>query len=62
MAKLGVDASTSVCPSAAAVAAAAVPMLPPAPGRFSTTKGTPSSWPARSAIRRITRSPEPPAP
>ena len=32
----------SVCPSGAALAAAAVPVLPLAPARFSTTNGTPS--------------------
>jgi len=41
----GTVASRSVYPSGAAFTTASVPMLPPAPARFSTTK----DWPSRSA-------------
>src|SRR3954452_9685727 len=39
-----------VCPSGSALAAAAIPMVPPAPGRFSTTNG----WPSCSERRCVT--------
>ena len=42
----------SVCPSGAALATAAVPVLPLAPGRFSTTNGLPSFVCKRSATMR----------
>jgi hypothetical protein len=50
----------SVCPSGAAFAVASMPIMPPAPGRFSTITG----WPRDSAslgpsLRAITSSVEP---
>src|SRR5262245_17694350 len=42
----------SVCPSGAALATAAVPVLPPAPALFSTTKATPSRCCSPSATMR----------
>jgi hypothetical protein len=39
-----------------ALAAASVPVLPPAPGRLSTTKGCPSALLARSSRIRVTTS------
>jgi hypothetical protein len=43
-------------PSAAALATAAVPVLPLAPGRFSTTNGCPSLACRRSATMRVSTS------
>ena len=42
----------SVCPSGAALATAAVPVLPLAPALFSTTKVAPSRWLSPSATMR----------
>ena len=39
-------AKTSVLPSGAALATLAVPIAPPAPGRFSTMIVCPSAWPS----------------
>src|SRR2546422_314677 len=50
----------SVYPSGACLATYSVAMLPPAPGRFSTMTGCPSTGCRRSAIRRASRSFEPP--
>src|SRR6218665_825898 len=52
--------STSVWPSAGARAASAMPMLPLAPLRLSTTKGWPSTACRRSAMARATMSVAPP--
>ena len=43
-------ASNSVAPSGVAVATARVPMVPPAPGRFSTIAAMPSFAPSSRAI------------
>ncbi len=51
----------SVCPSGAAFATASVPMMPEAPGRFSTTPGWPSRGRSRSATSRAVMSLAPPA-
>jgi hypothetical protein len=39
-----------------ALAAASVPVLPPAPGRLSTMKGCPIDFDARSSMMRVTTS------
>ena len=52
---------SNVWPSLAALATAWVPMLPPAPGRFSTTVPTDSFSPSFCATIRPTMSLVPPA-
>src|SRR3989441_8567850 len=52
--------SSTVYPSGACLATYSVAMLPPAPGRFSTMTGCPSTGCRPSAIRRASRSFEPP--
>ena len=54
------EVTMSVWPSAGACATCAAPMAPPAPGRFSTTKGWPVRACNRSASGRATTSFEPP--
>src|SRR3712207_2104014 len=54
------DVTISVWPSAAACATCAAPIAPPAPARFSTTKGWPVRACSRSASGRATTSLEPP--
>src|SRR5882757_1942139 len=51
-----VEPSRSVWPSAGAWATRLAAMVPPAPGRFSTTKGRCSRSPSRSAKSRASRS------
>src|SRR5258707_959121 len=51
-----VEPSKSVWPSAGAWATRLAAMVPPAPGRFSTTKGRCSRSPSRSAKSRASRS------
>src|SRR5882762_2932475 len=53
--------STSVWPSGALLATCSVPMLPEAPGRFSTTTGWPRRAPSRSVTARALVSVTPPA-
>src|SRR5258708_8804049 len=53
--------STRVGPSGALLATCSVPMLPEAPGRFSTTTGWPRRAPSRSATVRALVSVTPPA-
>src|SRR5262249_25960119 len=50
-----------VYPSGALVVTAPIPTLPPAPGRFSTTKDWPNMSFRRSARMRVSTSVEPPA-
>jgi len=50
----------SVPPSGAARATDSVPMIVPAPGRFSVTIATPCARPTCSASSRATMSPAPP--
>src|SRR6266702_6792439 len=50
-----------VYPSGAALATSAVPRLPPAPGRFSTTTGAPSAGASFSESTRAIKSGELPA-
>ena len=52
MAALPGDVSVHVLPSGADLTAAAVPSVPPAPGRFSTRNGCPSVSPSFAATRR----------
>lgn len=54
-------ATIRVLPSGAAFAPAAVPIVPPAPARFSTMTGWPSLGPSSFASMRATVSVEPPA-
>src|SRR4051794_20784464 len=51
-----------VCPSAGALATAAAAVIPPAPGRFSTTNGLPKESVSFWATARVTISPRPPGP
>src|SRR5438094_2316919 len=51
---------TSVWPSGALFATKSAPMLPPAPGLFSTTTGWPSACCSLAAMRRAERSTGPP--
>src|SRR5690606_12542848 len=53
--------SAIVWPSAAAFSVALTPMVPPAPARFSTTTGSPSACPMRSASMRASEWVGPPA-
>jgi hypothetical protein len=52
---------TSVWPSGSALATASMPIMPPAPVRFSTTQGWPSDCGKRSHRWRAMRSAAPPA-
>jgi hypothetical protein len=61
MTKLFVAPTSTVYPSALAEATAPVPMLPPAPGRLSTSTGWPSFGRSSSARSRLTTSPMAPA-
>ena len=58
VAVIGVAAvvTSSVYPSGGALATTSVPIVPPAPGRFSTRKGWPSACVSRSATVRPIRS------
>ena len=53
-------ALSTVYPSAGDFATASFAMFPPAPGRFSATTATPSSFASSSAATRVRKSPEPP--
>src|SRR2546428_5101225 len=55
-------ARTSVVPSGAALATEPVPMVPPAPARFSTITLRPSAWPSSALIERAMVSCTAPAP
>src|SRR5580765_6612243 len=54
-------ARTSVCPSGGALATSAVPIVPPAPGRFSTITLRPIAAPSSEPIARARMSWTPPA-
>src|SRR2546421_10701425 len=60
MACVAIAPMTSVWPSAALLATKSAPMLPPAPGLFSTTTGWPSACCSLGAIKRAERSTGPP--
>src|SRR2546421_8012947 len=60
MACVAIAPMTSVWPSAALLATKSAPMLPPAPGLFSTTTGCPRACCSFGAIRRAERSTGPP--
>src|SRR5258706_16024509 len=53
-------ATNNMCPSAGALTTKSTPMLPFAPGRLSTTKGTPKFLLKSSASTRASRSTDPP--
>jgi hypothetical protein len=54
------DVNSRVWPSGALFATASAPIVPPAPPRFSTTKGWPKASPNRSASGRASTSLLPP--
>ena len=56
MARIAEGVIAIVCPLASPFATIAAPTLPPAPGRFSTTTGTPSDCDMSGAIARGMRS------
>jgi len=55
------ELTISVWPSGSARTTYSVPMLPPAPGLFSTTKGWPSFFASRLLTPRVSVSVVPPA-
>src|SRR5918992_746903 len=56
VARMADGAISTVCPLASPFATTPAPTLPPAPGRFSTTTGTPIDWERCGAIARGSRS------